>query len=164
MKFQRSLLSLALGLAFTMGVTFAVELTAGTLRAESPPVLMPNTQSDDMPTYKPPKRFLRGPRLDGGTSGRGTSRGGGMGEGPVVLVLAPKDHVGLTTHAQPSLYWFLSQLTSSPLEFILIRRASLTPETQADDGKPILQIQLTPPLKAGIQRVDLAAHQVELLT
>lgn len=64
-----------------------------------------------MMTYKPPKRGTPGGRIGGGTRGEG--------EGvPVLSVLVP-DHTGLTTKAQPELYWYVSNPTSRKIEFTL---------------------------------------------
>jgi hypothetical protein len=69
-------------------------------------------------------------------------------------VLAP-DHVGLTTQAQPSLYWYLSQPTTSPIEFTVI---------DAQGISPLLETRLQSPTRPGIQQVRLADYGVRLKT
>ena len=64
-----------------------------------------------MMAYKPPKRGTPGGRIGGGTRGEGE-------EIPVLSVLAP-DHTGLTTKAQPELYWYVSNPTGRNVEFTL---------------------------------------------
>ena len=97
------------------------------------------------PVYKPPLRGAPGGRVGGGT--RGTAR-----EVFVLSVLAP-DHSGLTASEQPSLYWFISNPTSLPIELTLMDPQGV---------KPILETQLPSPTKAGIQRVRLADYNVRL--
>jgi hypothetical protein len=63
----------------------------------------------NVPVYNPPSRGAPGGRVGGGT------RGGGQRDVFVLSVLAP-DHSGFTTSEQPSLYWFISNSTSLPIE------------------------------------------------
>src|SRR4029453_11147001 len=65
-----------------------------------------------MPTYKPPQRGAPTRRVGGGPRRPGDQL-------PTIAVLAP-DHPGLTIHEQPSLYWFLSEATTYPVEVTLI--------------------------------------------
>src|SRR3989442_812792 len=96
------------------------------------------------PVYKPPTRGVPGGRMGGGTRG--------ISGAAVVSILVP-DHVGLTVHEQPSLYWFLAQDVSSPLEITLI---------EPDRTPPLLEHRLAPPVRAGIYRLRLADHGVRL--
>src|SRR5262245_24503250 len=61
------------------------------------------------PVYTPPKRGAPGGRVGGGT--RGPQR-----DVFVLSVFAPY-HSGFTADEQPSLYWFISNSTSLPVEF-----------------------------------------------
>ncbi len=97
------------------------------------------------PVYKPPLRGAPGGRIGGGT--RGTGR-----EVFVLSVLAP-DHSALTTQAQPSLYWYISNPTSLPIEFTI-----MDPETP----QPVLETRLPSPAHAGIQVIRLSEHGVRL--
>jgi hypothetical protein len=101
--------------------------------------------------YQPPHRGAPSPgrRIGGGTRSIGK-------KGPVISVLAP-DHVGLTVHDQPSLYWFVSETVSTPIEV----EVTLIEE---DGVKPIMKQKLSPPLGPGIQRLNLSEYGVHLTT
>ena len=98
-----------------------------------------------VPVYNPPSRGAPGGRIGGGT------RGGGQNVF-VLSVLAP-DHSAFTTSEQPSLYWYISKPTSMPIELTVMDPQGV---------KPILETQLAPPTKPGIQRVRLADYNVHL--
>jgi hypothetical protein len=70
----------------------------------------------------------------------------------VLSVLAP-DHTGLTAVEQPSLFWFISNPITLPLELTVMdpRRA-----------QPLLETSLPAPQQGGIQRVRLSDHGVRL--
>ena len=99
--------------------------------------------------YVPPHRGAPavGRRIGGGT--RSFDK-----QGPVVSVLAP-DHVGLTMHDQPALYWFVSETVMTPIEVEVTLM-------EADGVKPIMKAKLPPPIGPGIQRVNLSEHGVHL--
>jgi len=99
-----------------------------------------------MPVYKPRKENSITGRIDGGF------RGGREGE-PVLKVLAPYDHIGETVKKSPALYWYLSQPTSYRIVFTLEDPRRI---------EPMLEVGLTPPMKAGIQTIRLADYGVEL--
>ncbi len=82
----------------------------------------------------------------------GTSRGVGDISGPTVLVLAP-DHIGVTVHEQPVLYWYISQATRYPVELTLIG---------LDSPEPLLTAKLNPPFQPGVRRVRLADYGIRL--
>ena len=103
-------------------------------------------QPEDTIIYKPPKRGAPGGREGAGTRGERESF-------PILAVLAPQDHTGLTVQAQPVLYWYLSQETRHPVEIIL---------TDRQRSKPLLAIHLNPPLQPGMQRVRLADYNIHL--
>ena len=96
------------------------------------------------PVYSPPSRGAPGGRIGGGTRG---------GQNVFVLSVLAPDHSGFTTSEQPSLYWFISNPTSLPVELTLMDPQGV---------KPILETQLPSPTKAGIQRVRLADYNVRL--
>jgi hypothetical protein len=98
------------------------------------------------PVYTPPKRGAPGGRVGGGT------RGGLQRDVFILSVLAP-DHSGLTTSEQPALYWFISTTTSLPVEVTVM---------DAQGVQPILETRLPAPVKAGVQRVRLADHNIRL--
>ena len=117
----------------------AAALAASDLAAQPQP---PATESDI--EYRPPLRGAPARRVGGASRGDEAL--------PAVSVLAP-DHVGLTTHEQPSLYWFISRPTTVRVELTLIdAQGTAAPLIEvAVDGKA-----------AGVQRLDLAAHNVRL--
>jgi len=136
-------------LAATALLCFPFLLTAGT-----EPAGTRSTSSDTgkrpaapvvAPVYNPPTRGAPGGRVGGGTRGKDQTF--------VLSVLAP-NHTGLTSQAQPVLYWYISKSVSSPIEFTLI-----------DSGAtPIIEKVLVPPAKMGIQRIQLSELGVRLET
>lgn len=97
-----------------------------------------------VPVYKLPTRGAPGGRVGGGTRGDKNAF--------VLSVLAP-DHSALTISEQPSLYWFISNSTSLPIELTVIDSKGI---------KPILETRLPAPVKEGIQQVRLADHKIHL--
>jgi len=98
----------------------------------------------NVPVYNPPSRGAPGGRIGGGTRG---------GQNVFVLSVLAPDHSAFTTSEQPSLYWFISKPTSLPIELTVMDPQGV---------KPILETQLPPPTKPGIQRVRLADYNVHL--
>lgn len=96
-------------------------------------------EEDEVPRYQPPADAKPGGRIDGTVRGH-------QGDVPTVFVLAPKDHIGLTMEAQPSLYWYLSEPTTHPLTFTM---------TTAEAIQPLVEMVLDPPREAGVQEIDL---------
>ena len=99
----------------------------------------------DMPEYVPPVRSAPGGRVGGSTRGIGTP--------PTLSALAP-DHTGLTIQEQPSLFWYLSKLTSYPIELTIIDDRAI---------QPLLERRLSGSLQPGVQRVRLADYGMRLL-
>jgi hypothetical protein len=96
--------------------------------------------------YRPPLRGSPGGRVGGGTRGLPL-------EGAIRLYALVPDHLGLTVHEQPQLYWFISDLPSCPVEFTLI---------EADSVLPLIKERIKRPDKAGIQCFRLAGHRIRL--
>ncbi len=96
--------------------------------------------------YRSPRRNPRRRRIGGGTRGPGDPM-------PTLSVLAPS-HTGLTLHAQPMLYWYVSKATTYPVEVNLI-------EAQGRIA-PLFEIRLSPPVPAGVHRIRLADYGVHL--
>ena len=112
-------------------------------KAVEPPKPPPQSA---MPVYTPPKRGAPGGRIGGGT--RGIQR-----DMFSLLVLAP-DHTGLTSLAQPILYWFVSSdLASTSAELTVM---------DPEGTQPLLETRLSPPLKTGVHSFRLADHGVRL--
>jgi hypothetical protein len=113
--------------------------------AKTPSQPQPPPPTVAAPVYKPPLRGAPGGRVGGGT--RGTGR-----EVFVLSVLAP-DHTGLTVNEQPSLYWFISSPTSTPVEVTLI---------DPQGTQPLLETRIPPPVQPGVHRIRLADYGVRL--
>ncbi len=99
----------------------------------------------DMPVYQPPLRGAPIGRVAGGTRGL-------QDKHPFLCVLAP-DHIGLTHKPQPELYWFISEETDAPIELTVIEIQGI---------RPLLEARLPPPQEAGVQRIDLSDHGINL--
>ena len=67
-------------------------------------------------------------------------------------MLAP-DHSGFTTSEQPSLYWFISNSTSLPVEVTVMDPQGV---------QPILETQLPAPVTAGVHRIRLSDYNIRL--
>ena len=102
--------------------------------------------SMDKPVYKPPLRGYPAGRVGGGTRGM-TER-----ESFSLQVLAP-DHIGLTIHDQPSLYWYVSKPIPHSVELTVIERNAV---------KPLIEKVVNGPERGGIQAVRLADYGVHL--
>jgi hypothetical protein len=96
--------------------------------------------------YKPPLRGSPAGRVGGGTRGA-TER-----ESFSLLVLAP-DHVGLTTHDQPHLYWYISKPILHPVEFTIAERKAV---------EPVCVKIFKGPDRGGIQTISLTDYGVSL--
>ena len=70
-----------------------------------------------------------------------------------LLVVAP-DHLGHTIHAQPTLYWYLSEATNHPIDMIL---------TEQGEVDVVFDMQLLPPMEAGMHHISLEDYGIRLL-
>jgi len=104
------------------------------------------SESRALPVYKPPKRGAPGGRVGGATRG---DREANLN----VEVLAPDKVRGLTSRAQPDLYWYLSKPTTVPIEFTLIDEEAV---------EPLLEIRLPQPSTGGLQRIRLSDYGIHL--
>jgi hypothetical protein len=97
--------------------------------------------------YRPPKLGKPAQTVGGGS--RGTSD-----KVPVLFVVTP-DHVGQTTSAQPSVFWYIDQVpdASFRIEFTLLDEESV---------EPLVEKTLATPKRAGIHRIRLADYGVQL--
>lgn len=81
--------------------------------------------------YVPPPQ----PRRIQGTEAGG-SRGGECSAPTSLSLLVPNDHVGLTVSSHPTFLWYLSEPTSAPMRFTLVKpgviKPFLTKEFQVD--------------------------------
>jgi hypothetical protein len=96
--------------------------------------------------YKPPMLGQPKIRVGGGTRRPGTD------EASVLHVLSP-DHTGLTTQPRPTLYWYAASPTAVRLEFSLI---------SDEKFEPLLEIETDTQRVSGIQKLDLAEHDITL--
>jgi hypothetical protein len=113
----------------------------------APSPTAPPAGQPQLPVYQPPLRGAPGGRIGGGTRGL-------QGPLPVLIALAPT-HAAMTADEQPALFWFVSAPTTHPLELTLV-----------DDRvvPPLVSIRLSPPVPAGIHRLDLKEQGVRLQT
>ena len=101
------------------------------------------------PRYQPPPRGVPGGRVGGASRGTGSA----ANLLPIIDLLAPDGHVGLTTNTAPILYFFVSQPISWPTQF------TISKSTQA---KPIVEADITAPRAAGIYSVRVSDYHVQL--
>jgi hypothetical protein len=92
-------------------------------------------------------------RLAGGRVGGGTRASRPSACNTKLSVLVPEDHVGLTTEAQPTLYFFLSQDTDCAVEFVLNDRRQVP---------PLIEVAVKTPRTAGIHAIRLADFGLSL--
>ena len=97
--------------------------------------------------FVPPNRGKARRSAAGGTRGVDTSAVSSIR----VAVVAPAE--GLTTRAQPVLYWYLSRDSDARIDVVLI---------DDDAIDPLLEITLPTPVEAGIHGLDLSDHGIEL--
>jgi hypothetical protein len=144
-------------------VVSSIALVAGTSYAQPDPAASPSSAATAAPvappapvasaparapmklTYKPPAGAGNIPtRVSGG------ARGGGADTS--LLALVP-EHAALTTHAQPSLFWFQSKPAKAKLELALV---------EPKKAKPVLALTSGTANKVGIHRIKLVNHKIEL--
>ena len=83
----------------------------------------------------------------------GTRTASGSGAGLEIAILAPQDHIALTTRAQPTLYWFVSDRTDARIDITLVDPLAID---------PLLEMTVDGPVEAGIHALDLAEHNLTL--
>jgi hypothetical protein len=99
------------------------------------------------PVYQPPKLGKPARTVGGGSRGS-------QGKVPALFVVAP-DHVGQTTSAKPSLFYFIDRVPdpSIRVEFTLL---------DEDGVEPLVETVLPTPKRAGVHRIRLSDHGVKL--
>ena len=126
-------------------------------KGSSKPVAAPTVASPDERSpivYVPPSRGRARHTAGAGTRGTTVRKTSGKTSGkPRVSVLAPRDHVGLTTSAHPRLYWQLSEPSATRIELTVV---------DDDAIEPLLALSLPGPVEAGVHVLDLGALGVEL--
>ena len=100
-------------------------------------------------TYNPPNRKTPGGRI-------GASTRGAVDHGLTVEVLAPDDHIGRSANAQPTLYFYVSQPVTQPLE------VTIDTDELGKQRSPLLEVTLNHARPAGIYPIDLRDYRVWL--
>jgi hypothetical protein len=137
MKVRISVAALCLALLAPLGSQADPERVA-TSQAKAP-------KRTGMPKFTPTNLGTPNTRLGGATRGRSDSL-------PRTEALVPEQS-GQTLEAQPVVYWYLSDPTDTRIDFAIIG---------VDPINPILETTLKGPFEAGIQRIRVADHGVEL--
>lgn len=144
--------------AVLVGVFSFIPVSAQEAPTSSPPAASPATAPPATPTRKPsglPKlNYSKPPGATGVPTDRqkGGTRGGGDGVA-TIYVLAPSDHVSLTTQAQPKLFWYQGQPSKTAFELTLI---------EPKKARPLLSFKDDKPQPAGIRALSLAQAGVTL--
>jgi hypothetical protein len=99
--------------------------------------------------YKPPSRGAPGGRIGGASRSAAVS----AAQLPVVVLLAPADHAGLTARPDPTLYYLLSRPTLWPMRFTI---------AAPGQPQPVLDVAIPAPATAGISPLSLARYRVRL--
>jgi hypothetical protein len=122
-------------------------------------------------SYTPPVRGAPVTRVGGGTRGGETympplrgapeSRVGGGTRGIEAVklsldVLAP-GATGYTLREKPTVYWYVSERITNPVELTVIGADSI-----AEGARPLLDIELKPPIEKGVHALSLAQYGIEL--
>lgn len=143
-KVMQTMGALAFATSFCLlhaGVTLAAESEA---RAQAS---APAKQAAALPVYKPP---LRGAPAAGRLIGGGSR--GSVPNSLVLAVLAP-EHTGLTSSAQPTLHFYISEPARALLEITVLEAGAV---------HPAAEIALGTVHDGGLVAVDLARHGVTL--
>jgi hypothetical protein len=132
----------------TLAIASAVISIAGSAWAEDKKPAAPQQETPKAAAseveYRPPSRGAPKVRVGGSTRG--------IAQRLSLAVIAP-DHVGLSSTAQPDLYWYISRPVESPLEFALY---------PVDATDPLVEKAIPPVATAGIQRIRLSELGVKL--
>jgi hypothetical protein len=112
-------------------------------------------QSGEKAAAKPVAAFSFKAPLRGAPATRvgGASRGAAAAMS--LDVLAP-NQTGYTTHASPTIYWYVSETIKKPVE------VTITGTRMEDAVKPLLEVTLQPPIRKGIHALRLEDHGVSL--
>lgn len=114
--------------------------------APARPIQIAALVPSESPRYLPSPRATGNlVRVGGGTRSLGAGAGAPEALGP--------EHVGLSTHESPDLYWFLPKATPLSIEVTIV-----------DPGaeEPVLEQAIAGPIDAGLHRVSLAEHGARL--
>jgi hypothetical protein len=106
-------------------------------------------QPSGEPAYRPPLRGAPGGRVGGAS--RSIFRA--AAPLPMIELLAPSDHAGLSANPAPSLYFFVSGPVGWPTRFTI---------SAPGRPAPVLEATIPAPVAAGIYRVALADYRLRL--
>ncbi len=109
-------------------------------------VLEPSTTASELPVYRPPRRGAPRAKVGGGLRGARAL--------PEPLVLAP-GHLAQTASPQPSLFWYIDAVPARSVQIVFTL-------IDAEGVDPVVEATLDSPTRAGIHRIRLADHGVEL--
>jgi hypothetical protein len=137
------------GLLVIAAVAAASLASAPSVAQNSAPATSKNEASSSEPVYKPPSRGAPGGRVGGAS--RGTPNAAILL--PVIDLLAPDGHAGLTASATPTLYFFVSQPINKPTQFTI---------SAAARPNPIIEVDIPAPRAAGIYSLRTADYRVRL--
>lgn len=135
-------------------VTVSLIVAPSLLVAQNPPAQRApepagQPETPPPPAYKPPHRGATGGRVSGAT--RGTVKP--ATPLPIVDLLAPADHTGLTTSAVPTLYFHVSRGVNYPT------RLTISAPWQP---VPVIEANIPSPPAVGIYSVRLGDYRVRL--
>ena len=146
MAFQALLkYTLQWGVAVFLGAVTAVSISAEQGKGIKSPQAGKPAATLSRIIYKPPLLDAPPARVGGSTPCTG-------GKAAILQVLAP-DHAGLTTQAQPTLYWY----ASTPV----VVRFEIAPINE-DETAPLLKVEAGSKKLAGIQQLGLGDHNISL--
>ena len=100
-------------------------------------------------SYRPPLRGAPATRVGGGTRS--------VSSRPVTLSALAPNETGFTVRPQPTIYWYVSEPLSSPVELTLS-----TTDPLKDAASPSLEIMLQPPFAKGVHELRLSDHGIAL--
>src|SRR5262245_40515322 len=109
-------------------------------REENPP---------PQPAYKPPPRGAPGGRVGGAS--RGTIKV--TTPLPTIELLSPDTHTGLTTSANPTLYFFVSRPVFWPTQFTI---------STASRPMPLIEVNIPAPRQPGVYPIRMADYPARL--
>lgn len=109
--------------------------------------------STSRPTKDSRTRIRFRPRSGDAPSARLTGGSRGKGNEQISLDVLTPEEIGLTTQEQPSLFWHQSKPADVEFELTLLQENKI---------EPLIHVNVKKSVKAGIQRLILAKHDVKL--
>lgn len=103
-------------LSMALAMTLSMTALPGVAQEQSS---ASTTTTASAPVYRPPLRGAPATRVGGASRG--------VPDAELVLSVIAPESTGLTSQAQPSLYWYISKALSRPMEFTLNDEQSIKP-------------------------------------